>query len=139
MTTLWLKRVGNVLHGADDESIGELSKLPFNKHLRCEVKQPRNGRFSALYWVLCTRLANGIGSNAETISDVLKYKTGHVTIVRTKSDGELRFPKSIAFHNMDETAFREFFNRCLTVIFEEWRVDREAFSGLIDMKGEYGS
>lgn len=139
MTTLYLKRVGNALHASSDEAASELQRLPLGKELRCEVKQPRNGRFSALYWVLCTRLANGIGSNSETISDVLKYKTGHVTIVRTKSDGELRFPKSIAFANMDETSFREFFNRCLTVIFEEWKVDRDAFSDLLDMKGEYNA
>lgn len=138
MTTLWLRRVGNALYPDGDESVAEFSKLPFSKPLRCEVKQPRNGGHHRQFWAVCARIANGTGTASENISDVLKIATGHYTSIRSKSYGEIRLPKSIAFHNMDETSFCEFFNRCMTVIFEEWGIDRDAFSDILDVPGEYG-
>lgn len=139
MTTLWLRRVGNALHPDGDESVAEFAKLPFVKSLRCEIKQPRNAAFHRLYWAVCARIATGVGSNSENISDVLKIATGHYTTIRSKNYGEIRLPKSIAFHNLDETAFREFFLRCLVVIFQEWGIGADAFSDLLDVKGEYGT
>lgn len=131
MATLWLRRVGNALHPDGDESIAEFSKLPLNRSLRCEVKQPRNAAFHRLYWALCARIANGIGQEAENISDVLKIATGHYTLIRSKRHGEIRLPKSIAFAKMDDHAFHEFFERCVKVIYEEWQIDPASVADLL--------
>jgi hypothetical protein len=136
MSILFLIRVGNTLHGLGDESVCELLKLPMNKPLRCEVKMPRNPRFHALYFALCARIANGIGSDAETISTVFKYSTGHYDIIRSKKHGELKVPKSISFAKMDNTVFREFFDKCLVAAFSEWGLDASAFADLLDQRTE---
>lgn len=136
MAEIFLKRVGNALWPDGDESVCELAKLHFGKPLKAEVKQPRNPRFHRLYFALCHRIANGIGSEAETVSSVFKFATNHVDIIKTKSYGDVKVPKSISFAKLDETSFREFFNRCLVVAFEEWGLDAEAFADLLDSKTE---
>lgn len=136
MTALYLRRVGNVLHPDGDESIGELLKLPFGKAMKCEVKQQRNSAFHRLYFALCHRIAEGIGSNSEAISTTFKYATGHYETVKTKSYGEVKIPLSISFAKCDNTQFREFFDKCIAVAFTEWGLEPEAFSDLLDPKTE---
>lgn len=139
MTTLWLRRVGNSLFPDGDESIAELSKIAFDKSLRCEVKQPRNSQHHKLFWSVCARVASGIGAESDAVCDVLKIATGHYTLIRSKSYGEIKLPKSISFAKMDQTQFRTFFDKCMETIFTEWGIDRNAFSDLLDMHGEYGT
>lgn len=136
MAELWVRRVGEALWADGNESIAEFAKLPFGKGLRAEIKQPRNPAFHRLYFALCHRIAGGIGSDAETISNVFKFATGHVDTIKTKSYGEVKIPKSISFAKMDGTQFREFFDRCIAVAFSEWGLDAEAFSDLLDQKTE---
>ena len=136
MTVLYLRRVGNALHADGDESVCELLKLPFNKSLKAEVRQPRNPAFHRLYFSLCSRIGDGVGADAESISTVFKFATGHYDILKTKSYGEVKIPKSISFAKMDNTSFREFFDRCLVVAFENWGLDATAFSDLLDSKTE---
>lgn len=131
MSEFWVHRVGSVLAPLDMESVDELDKLPRNKPLHVEVKQPRNAAHHRLYWSLCARIAEARGVTAENVSDVLKIATGHVTTVRTKSYGEIHIPKSISFAKMDQTAFREFFERCVMVIYEEWQIEPETVSDLL--------
>lgn len=134
MSELWLIKSGNALHPADDESVSEFGRLPFSKPLRCEVKQPRNPSHHRLYFALCHRIANGIGSEAESISTVFKMATGHYEPIHTKSYGVVKAPKSISFAKMDQTAFNAFFEKCLDVAFTQWGIDRSAFADLLDPK-----
>src|SRR4051812_3219687 len=120
MSDFYARRVNNALLPDGDESIAEFAKLPFGKSLRVEVRQPRNVQFHKLYFALCKRIADGIGSTSENISDVLKVATGHVHIIRTKSYGDVTVPKSISFAKMDQTEFSGFFERCVKVIYDEW-------------------
>jgi len=136
MAELFLKRVGMALWPDGDASVCEFAKLPFGKALKAEVKQPRNPAFHRLYFALCHRIAGGIGSDAETISNVFKFATGHTDSIKTKSYGEVKIPKSISFSKMDGTQFREFFDRCIAVAFTEWGLDAEAFADLLDQKTE---
>lgn len=136
MADLWLKRVGMALVPDGDESIAAFSKLPFNKSLHAEVKQPRNGAHHRLFWSIVHRIAEGIGKNSEEVCDVLKVGTGHCTWVQTKSYGKIPLPKSISFASMDQAAFSEFYDKALIVIFSEWGIDREAFADLIADKRE---
>lgn len=123
MASFWAMRNGNSLRAFGAESDSVLGKLPFNKVVYVEVKQPRNGKHHRLYWTLCQRIADAIGSEAETVSDVLKIRTGHCNNVQTKR-GVLQLPKSISFAAMDQTKFSEFFEQCLTVIYGEWGIAR---------------
>lgn len=136
MADLWLKRVGMALVPDGDESIAAFSKLPFNKSLHAEVKQPRNVQHHRLFWAIVHRVAEGIGAEPQNVTDVLKIATGHCTIVKTKTHGTLSLPKSISFAKMDQNQFREFFDKCLIVIFQEWGIDESAFADLIADKRE---
>lgn len=131
MSDFWVQRMSGSLVPHDTESLDALDKLPYGRPLHVEVKQPRNSKFHRLYWALCARIANAIGSTSENISDVLKIATGHVTIVSTKSYGQIHLPKSISFAKMDEGQFREFFERCVVVIYEEWKIEPEMVADLL--------
>lgn len=139
MAILWLRRVGNVLHADGDGSVEALSKLPINKLLKAEVKQPRRAKHHRLYWEMCHRIGNAVGSDPETVSDMLKVQTGYCTVVKSKSHGVLYFPKSISWAALDQQGFSEFFEKCLTVIQTEWSIARSdmlsILGDLIDPKG----
>lgn len=136
MTTLFLRRVGNTLAPDGDESVSELLSLPFGKSFKAEVKLPRNPRFHRLYFALCKRIGDGIGKDAEQISTVFKYATGHYDTMRTKSYGEVKVPKSISFAKLDETAFRKFFDACVATALTEWGIEADALADLLDPKTE---
>lgn len=137
---IWLKRVGNGLFADSDDSAAEFAKLPFGKTLQAVVKQPRNARHARLYWALCHRIGAAIGADAENISDLLKIETGYCTIIHSKKYGEIRLPKSISFASMDQSAFHDFFEACVRVIYENWSISRsdvlDAVSDLLAPKTE---
>lgn len=136
MATLFLRRVGNALFPDGDESISALMDVPFGKSLKAEIRQPRNPAFHRLYFALCKRIGDGIGKDAEDISTVFKYATGHLETFRSKHHGEIRVPKSISFAKMDDIAFRVFFNKCLDVALTEWGIEPASLSDLIDPRTE---
>lgn len=140
MSVLWLKRVGNALVPDADDSASQLARLPFGKALRAEVKQPRNTRHHRLYFALCHRIADAVGSTAENVSDLLKIETGHCDIIRSKKYGEIRLPKSIAFASMTQDEFSKFFERCVLCVYENWGIARAdvlvAVGDLLDSKTE---
>ena len=120
----WVKRVGLGLFPDGNESVTELEKLPRGKSLQVEIRQPRNLQRHKLYWAVCHRIANAIGAEPENVSDVLKIASGHFTLVKTQSYGDIKLPKSIAFHNLDETGFKSFMDRCFAIIETEWCIAR---------------
>lgn len=125
MSEFWARRSGDHLYPIGPEDHAELTKLPgMGADLLVTVKRPRNGAHHRLYWTMCQRIANAVGSEPENVSDLLKIATGHCTLVRTKGYGDVRFPKSISFAAMDQSAFSSFFERCLKVIYSEWGIAR---------------
>lgn len=131
MSEFWGVKAGGALRPTDAESWEEFSKLPSGKPLHVEVKQPRNAAFHRLYWALCARIADARGVTSENVSDVLKIATGHFQLVRTKSYGDIHIPKSISFAKMDQTEFRSFFERCVMVVYEEWKIEPESVADLL--------
>lgn len=121
----WVIRDGMSLKAYGPESGGIVAKLPLGKALYVTARQPRNGKHSALYWVLCHRIADAVGTTSENVSDLLKIGTGHCTIVKSKKYGEVRLPQSISFAKMDQREFSEFFDRCVEVIKTEWGIASE--------------
>lgn len=135
VSTFWAQRVNDTLVPVDAESWAEFSKIPRNRQIYVEAKQPRNSAHLRLYWALVHRIANAVGCTPEALSSHLKVRTGHVTTVKTK-DGLREYPASISFAALDQTQFSEFYNRCITVICEDLGLRRpdilEACKDLID-------
>lgn len=88
--------------------------------VRVKVSKPRNQAHHRLFFALLRLVADQTGLTTTRVLFMLKIKTGHVERIKFK-DGTVAFdPKSINFAKMDQVAFREFFDRCVSVIVDEW-------------------
>lgn len=117
--TAFFKRTATGLAPDGDEAATAMRGIKIGEIVAVEIKRPRNMKHLRLYWALVSHIANAIDVEPESISDVLKLKTGHFVTVNTKS-GPLQFPRSISFAKMDQAAFGAFFERCCRVICTEW-------------------
>ena len=124
MAELYLARKGMALVATDEVSAGILAALPFGKDLKAEIRAPRNPGRHKLFFVLCHRIAAAIDVTPEALRDHLTVEAGYYYEVKTPS-GIRRYPKSIAWSKMDETEFRDFFERCVRVIITDWGIKRE--------------
>ncbi len=125
MAVWWAVRKGDALYPDSAESAAELAKLPIGKPIRIETRRPRNAGHHRLFWLLVHRIAAAVGSEPDTVADLLKIETGHYTVIRSKKYGEIRLPRSISFATMDQDAFNDFFQRCVVVICETWGTSRK--------------
>lgn len=130
MTVFYVKRVGNILVPDGSESNEEFEKVPRDKSLRCEVKQPRNGAHHRLFWTMCARIGQGIGESAEWVERAFKVATKYFDIY-TYAGAEHLVLRSISYAEMDQIAFREWFEKCVQVAYEEWGVPPESLADLL--------
>jgi hypothetical protein len=126
----WAIRVGHSLVPADSESLAEFEKLPFEKPLQVEAKQPRNHKHSRLFFKLCSRIGAGIGKSTEWVENAFKVETEHF-IHYSYGGKDHIILQSIAFQNMDQIAFREFFERCIQITYERWHIDPASVADLL--------
>lgn len=143
MSTFLSQKHLGVLRPVDEAGIEALRKIKNGAILKVEVKQPRNIRAHRLFWGLMSLVWEQLDQEEyPTVEDLaarVKIATGH----RTRIDlgkGMVGFvPKSIAFHKMDETAFREFLDRSIDLVVTrilpgvtdaEIRAELEAMTGL---------
>ena len=134
MSVLWLRRVGDTLVPDSTEAAADFSRLPPGRPLKTVVTCPRNGKHHRLYWLICKRIANAVGTESDVISDMLKIATGHCRIVKSKTMGVLKLPKSIAWSAMDQQDFNGFFDRVMLAIKENW--GGEALEAIADLVEE---
>ena len=125
-----VKRIGNSLWPDGTEANAEFEKLPQDKEMMAEVTQPRSGPFHRLFFKLCQRIGAGIGKDTAWVMDAFKTATGHYDIFRYGGKEHLVL-RSIAFHKMDGIAFKQFFERCVQVAYEEWRIDPASVADLL--------
>jgi hypothetical protein len=124
VSEFFVQREGGGLKPYTVEDAEKISRLAFGKPILVKATVQRNGRFAALYWVLCQRIGNALGLDVEVVSDMLKIETGHAHTLKSKKYGTLHLPRSISFAKMDESSFREFFDKAVSVICSEWRIER---------------
>ncbi len=130
MAIFWVKRMQNILVPDGTESHDEFDKLPRGKTLRCEVTQPRNLQHHKLFWALCARIGKGIGKDAEWVERAFKVETGHFDIYEY-GGRENMVLRSIAFSRMDQLAFRSFWEQCIQIMYEKWKIDPGAVADLL--------
>jgi hypothetical protein len=119
MKAFFQKTPENTLRPADDAGAEVLQGLKVGAFVAVEVTRPRNIQHHRLYWALVSHIADAIDADREAVSDVLKLRTGHCTIVQTKKE-RISLPRSISFSKMDQAEFRVFFERCVRVVCEEF-------------------
>jgi hypothetical protein len=135
MTTVWVRRVGSNLVPYDKDAAEEFEKLPRGKPIKADLKQPRNLEFHRLYWALCSRIGHGIGKDAEWVDWALRVETGHADVFMTTGGREVLRVRSISFAEMDEVAFRTFFNEAVQIVYERWKIDPASVADLLLPRG----
>ena len=121
---------GKGLEPYGDESIVEFANLPFEKPLQVDVAQPRNSGHHRLFWALCARIGRGIGKDAEWVERAFKVETGHYDIYKYGGKESLVL-RSISFGKMDQIAFREFFEKCVEIMYRVWKIDPASVADLL--------
>jgi hypothetical protein len=101
----------------DDAAREALGGAPVGALLFARVNRPRNPRHHALFWKLCSHIAEAVGCHRESVAAVIKLRTDHVITVQTATGIE-RYPKSISFSSMGQDEFNTFFNRAVQVVCE---------------------
>lgn len=116
MTALFRKELSG-LRPVNSIASDKLAKLKLGDVVAVDVRKPRCLGHHRLYWALCQVVSDNMDGDysAEVVSDVIKLRTGHVTVVKTRK-GEVFLPKSISFAALDQVAFNEFFDRAIKVV-----------------------
>lgn len=103
-----------------DERASDLwAKHKAGQTVEIDVKVPRNIKSQGLYWAMLTKLGKSIGKPSELLHTVLKFKTGHVQMIKTKSGLVPHYP-STSFEAMDDVQFSKYLDACIEVIKQEW-------------------
>lgn len=130
MTDFFGRRVGNSLVPEGEESIAEFSTVQFGATFHVALKQPRNIGHHKLFFALCARIGRGIGKNTEWVERAFKVECGLFDIYKYRGR-ESMVLRSIAFHKMDQLAFREFFEQCVQIMYERWKIDPASVADLL--------
>ena len=106
------------LKAADLHAAEALAKIKPGQEVRCEIRRVRNPKQLRLYWALidaCWQHQARYASKQD-LSDVIKVAVGHADEVVTKSGKVVARPKSIAFGNMPQDAWEDFFGRVIEFV-----------------------
>jgi hypothetical protein len=96
-----------------------MRKVGMGQIVEVEIKRPRNLLHHRKWWALLQIVADNMtGVTAEQLNQVIKIRTGHVDVIKTKK-GIIELPKSISFAAMDQTAFEAFFDKAVAFICSE--------------------
>ena len=122
MARLFLTRTLNGWAPADDAAREVARKFTVGQTYRAEIVRPRDLRTLKLWWVLCQMIADNTDTfkSKEQVSDYLKIRAGHATVIVAKSTGEMySVPDSISFDAMDQTEFQELWKRAIDVVLQD--------------------
>lgn len=122
---LFMKRVGDTLKPEGPEDYEDFKKLPLGKLISVDVRQSRSGAQHRLWWGLCRRIGDSVGSEAESVSDLLLIESGHYETLRSKKYGDIMRAKSIAFTALDQSDFNQLFDKAVDVIVSNWGIARK--------------
>jgi len=103
---------------ADDAASAVLQKIKHGTDVQVEIKRPRNIKHHRKFFALM-QLVYQNQEHYDSIDHLvaaLKTAVGHCDLVPGKGGVMIALPKSIAFHSMDQTAFDEFYDRCIDII-----------------------
>lgn len=117
MSEALFRKVLGKLEPVDEAGRDVLRGLQNGAIVKVDVKRPRNVQHHRKFYALCNLVYENqehYGS-VEHVVAALKVAIGHCDFIQTPA-GMCAIPKSIAFHNMDQTAFNDFYEKCVAVI-----------------------
>lgn len=118
MIPLLMVRVGNVMRPADKLASEDLETLKEGKNLLVTVTQPRSLQHHRLFFAMVRKVAQATATplDEDALRDYITVKAGHVKTLPLAFGEQYLAPASIAFSQMDQTAFRKFFDRAVEII-----------------------
>ena len=106
------------LFATDPVGIDTLREIGMGEMVRCQITRPRNVKHHRMFFALMQVVfqAQTHFATLEGMLDAIKIATGHFEEIKGL-DGCLYIkPKSIAFANMGQDSFKEFYNKALDLI-----------------------
>jgi len=102
----------------NDGAEAALAKIKLGAEVRVKIDRPRNLQHHKKFWALMNIVYQN--QNHYTALDhlvaALKTAVGHCDLIPGRDGKIVAIPKSIAFAQMDQTAFEEFYDQCIEVI-----------------------
>ncbi len=119
MAEFYAIAVMGALRPVDDEGRAFIAKKQ-GKTVRVEVTEPRNsGHHRKFFAMLKIVLDNqDFYRSMDELLNVCKLAIGHVQVAQT-ARGPVRWPASISWAKMDQTAFEGFYNRAVDWVLKE--------------------
>lgn len=116
-TFICVNRLG-VLAPVDDQGRDAIAKVKMGKQVEVTIKRARNAKQHRLYWALIHLCHSQQSTYAtqEDLSDAIKIAVGHCTSYPLLNGKIMMKPKSIAFANMAQDQFEQFFERVIHLV-----------------------
>lgn len=115
--TFFAKTQLGALRPACPASVDAMSAIAAGQIVEVKIHRPRNLQHHRKWWALLQLVSDNCEVPADTLNELIKFRTGHTHTVKTKH-GIVEWPKSISFAAMDQTAFEAFFDRGVAYICE---------------------
>ncbi|MEM6934114.1 MAG: hypothetical protein AAF526_11070 [Pseudomonadota bacterium] len=131
-TTFYVQRRGHTLVPAQPSDALAMEDLPVMQAIRVTARKPRNAKHHRLIWGLYAYTAKALNDGPETsghdwkaedVSELVKFQTGHVQMIKLPPDAADRYgtefgfrADSISYDKMDEIAFADFARRAVQYI-----------------------
>lgn len=119
-TTIMLKKLEKTFVPIDPIGAAELDKLDDYAIVKASITVPRNPKQHNFYFALLKLVCENMEEplTVEALKEYLKIKLNHVEVIEYKGE-VVKLPKSINFASMDQTAFKDYFDRSLNFICAE--------------------
>ena len=120
MADIFVRRTLHGLEPTDAAGTDVLRHIPQGEILKAKITRPRNVKHHRLFF----KMLQVVWQNQERFATVdallgaLKVYMGHCDFIQSKQ-GMVALPRSISFGKMDQTEFREFFDRAVDVVCRE--------------------
>lgn len=115
------KTLGAKLEPVDDAGRDALSRIAAGNVVRAEITRPRNLAHHRKYWALISLIYQNQTryQSPEELNDAIKVHVGHASVMVLRDGTEVRVPKSIAFHAMNQDEFDSFYSRVIDCVVSE--------------------
>lgn len=120
-TEILMRREGSHLVPADQLAEEDVLELKAGAEFLVEVRKPRSLQHHRLLFALLRKVARSTPTplSEKALLSWVKVRTGHVEVLPLGFGKTYEAPDSIAFSEMDQGAFRKFFDKVVKLILEE--------------------
>jgi len=136
MVKIKLAREGKKLKPAKVEDLQELQKIPEGEMFQVTYQRIRNPKLHRKYFAVIQQvyLNQEFFKDQEELRKFLQIAAGHYQVAylpkpKTGEVKQLIWPKSIAFHNLDEGEFRELYKAVLEQAEKNFGISAELLDG----------